>query len=215
MDIYTKPFTYLIGWSELNKWYYGVKYAKGTHPNDLWNTYFTSSKYVTQLREKHGEPDVIQIRKVFDDQEKARDWESNVLKRMKVRIDERFINKTDNKTYSDKPDNYGEISSKIQKQLFETDSSYRKTMKKVGRKVGLTNKGKPKSDEQIEKMKVGMKGKHKGKKWCNKDGQNKRVPLDEYERLLNEGWTAGRVLSDDARQKMRENGLAYFHNIVK
>jgi hypothetical protein len=205
--ISTRPFTYLIGWSKLNKWYYGVKYAKGTQPNDLWNTYFTSSKYVKQLREDHGEPDVIQIRKAFDDQEKARDWESTVLKRMKVRIDERFLNKTDNKTYSDKPDNFGEITSHVQRDLFENDKEYRDKCKLRGATVGLSNKGKTKPLEQIEKMKAGMAGKHKGKKFCNKDGVTRRVPLEEYNQLLKEGWTPGRCLSSNARQKMRECAL--------
>lgn len=42
MSIYI-PFTYLIGWSKYDKWYYGVRFAKGCNPDDLWNTYFTSS----------------------------------------------------------------------------------------------------------------------------------------------------------------------------
>ena len=207
MDIYTRPFTYLIGWSKLNKWYYGVKYAKGTHPNDLWNTYFTSSKYVTQFREDYGEPDVIQIRKVFDNQEKARDWESVVLKRMKVRIDERFLNKTDNKTYSDKPDDFGEITSQVQKDLFENDKEYRDKFKSLGANVGLWNKGKPKPPEQIQKMKEGMAGKHKGKKFCNKDGVTRRVPLEEYEQLLKEGWVPGRCFSKETMELFRKKGL--------
>ena len=207
MDIYTRPFTYLIGWSKLNKWYYGVKYAKGTQPNDLWNTYFTSSKYVKQLREDHDEPDVIQIRKVFDDQEKARDWESTVLKRMKVRIDERFLNKTDNKTYSYKPDNYGEISSHVQRDLFENDKEYRDKCKLRGATVGLSNKGKPKPLEQIEKMKAGMAGKHGGKRWCNLNGQNKRVVQEDYEQLLKEGWLPGRVLTKKTQELFRKKGL--------
>ena len=211
----TKPFTYLIGWSKLNKWYYGVKYAKGAHPNDLWTTYFTSSKYVKLLRAEHGEPDVIQVRNVFDDQEKARDWESTVLKRMKVRIDERFLNKTDNKTYSYKPDNFGEITSQLQKDLFANDKEYRSKFQSLGKNVGLSNRGKPKSDEQIEKMKAGMAGKHKGKKFCNKDGVTRRVPLEEYNQLLKEGWVSGRCLSNDARQKMRQSGFDHIANLER
>jgi hypothetical protein len=40
------PYTYLIGWSHLNKWYYGRRTAKGCHPSELWVKYFTSSKSV-------------------------------------------------------------------------------------------------------------------------------------------------------------------------
>ncbi len=59
------PYTYLIGWSKLNKWYYGCRCAQHCHPNDLWIKYFTSSLYVRQFRKLHGEPDVIKVRKIF------------------------------------------------------------------------------------------------------------------------------------------------------
>jgi len=79
------PYTYLIGWSSENKWYYGVRYAKGCHPNDLWITYFTSSKIVKKYTEKHGSPNIIQIRKIFKDCNSAFIWEQTVLKKNKCR----------------------------------------------------------------------------------------------------------------------------------
>ena len=63
-------YTYRIKWSKNNISYYGVRYAKNCHPNDLWVTYFTSSKFVKIQREKCGEPDTIQIRKTFGDNSK-------------------------------------------------------------------------------------------------------------------------------------------------
>jgi hypothetical protein len=89
MSIYT-PYTYLIGWSAHNKWYYGVRYSKssnclyetGCHPNDLWVTYFTSSVEVKRFIEMKGQPDVIEVRKTFDDAKSAQDWEDKVLKRL-------------------------------------------------------------------------------------------------------------------------------------
>ena len=77
-----KPYTYLIGWSNHNKWYYGVRYAKDCHPIDLWTTYFTSSKSVLEYRNKYGEPDIIEVRKVFDDMTSAIKYETKVLKRL-------------------------------------------------------------------------------------------------------------------------------------
>jgi len=65
------PYTYLIGWSTLNKWYYGVRYSKRCNPNDLWVKYFTSSKLVKQFRNKFGEPDVVEVRKIFNNSEDA------------------------------------------------------------------------------------------------------------------------------------------------
>jgi hypothetical protein len=82
-----------------------------------------------------------------------------------------------------------------------------KLMPEIGRAVGLWNKGKAKSDEWKKNASASMKGKHKGKKFCNKDGVTKRVPLEEYHQLLKEGWEPGRCLSNDARQKMRECAL--------
>ena len=76
------PYTYLIGWSELNLWYYGSKYGNDANPDTLWKLYFTSSNKVDYMRQKYGEPDVIQIRKTFYDAKSCTAWEYNVLKRL-------------------------------------------------------------------------------------------------------------------------------------
>tara|TARA_R110002167_G_scaffold32041_1_gene104501 strand:+ start:132 stop:779 length:648 start_codon:yes stop_codon:yes gene_type:complete len=91
MDIYT-PYTYLIGWSKLNKWYYGAKYGRGAHPNNFWKTYFTTSNAVKDYVKVHGQPDVIQIRKTFLSEKSCIDWESTVLKRIYAAQDSKFLN---------------------------------------------------------------------------------------------------------------------------
>ena len=93
-----KPYTYVIGWPELDLWYYGVRYHKKhiANPCDLWKTYFTSSDSVHQMRKYWGEPTVIQVRKIFSTFEAARDWETRVLKRLKVRTNNRWLNKCSN-----------------------------------------------------------------------------------------------------------------------
>lgn len=99
MFIY-QPYTYLIGWSHLDKWYYGVRVAKisfclyetGCHPNDFWVTYFTSSNEVQKYRKEYGDPNVIQIRKTFDDPVKAFEWEKKVLKRLNIYFNDRWLN---------------------------------------------------------------------------------------------------------------------------
>jgi len=90
------PYTYLIGWSEHDLYYYGVRYANNCHPSDLWVTYFTSSKYVASYIEKYDEPDVIQIRKTFPTKIKAKLWEDKVLRRLDVASNPKFINKANN-----------------------------------------------------------------------------------------------------------------------
>jgi hypothetical protein len=93
-------YTYLIGWKDLNKWYYGVRYSKSCNPSELFVTYFTSSKKVKIFFEKNGYPDIIQIRKTFDCVIKAQIWEHKVLKRMKVIESDEWLNLTDNKAIS-------------------------------------------------------------------------------------------------------------------
>lgn len=85
------PYTYLIGWSKINQYYYGCRYAKNCDPSDLWVKYFTSSLYVKKLKEEHGDPDVIQIRKVFNSMDECIEYETRVLKRIVKR--KHFINK--------------------------------------------------------------------------------------------------------------------------
>lgn len=102
------PYCYLIGWSFLNKWYYGSEYSQKTkiaNPNNLFNRdsrycYTTSSKEVQQLIELHGYPNVVNIRKRFTDSRTCREWEHKVLRRLKVIHSEKWINKTNNKGVS-------------------------------------------------------------------------------------------------------------------
>lgn len=66
----------------MNLWYYGARWARGCDPIDLWVKYFTSSERVKRLRFKVGEPDVVEVRKTFNDGKSARAWEYKVIKRM-------------------------------------------------------------------------------------------------------------------------------------
>lgn len=129
-------YTYLIGWSQHKKFYYGVRYAYGCDPNDLWVTYFTSSKYVQGFRKIYGEPDIIQVRKIFNSSEDAILWESTVLKRMNVvSREDFFLNRTDNRAFSletckmPKTESHKEALSKSIKRKIEQFGSPRKGSK--------------------------------------------------------------------------------------
>lgn len=87
-----QPFTYRIGWSEQDVHYYGVRYGKGAHPTELWTTYFTSSAVVKRLRDSYGEPDVIEVRKTFDNRDDAILWEQRVLQRLNPPQNPRWAN---------------------------------------------------------------------------------------------------------------------------
>ena len=136
-------YTYLIGWSKLNKWYYGVRFSKNCSPNDLWIKYFTSSKYVKEYRKNNGEPDIIKIRKIFESSEKARNWETRFIKKVKAVSNNNWLNKTNN---TDKFYSEGELSSEHKKKLSKIRSE---------KNIGNTfRKGKKFSEESILKLKI-------------------------------------------------------------
>lgn len=88
-------FTYLIGWRSLDRWYYGYKtLGKLTAEDVLWKTYFTSSQLVQSYREKHGEPDVVRVHRVFGDVSDARKHEQRFLTKVGARESVRWINQT-------------------------------------------------------------------------------------------------------------------------
>jgi len=97
------PYTYLIGWPDLDRWYYGVRYAKKCCPDDLWNPYKTSSKIVQDFILKHGDPPIKKIRKIFNHNDNAilmaQLWENRVLKRLKVVKKEKWLNGHDSQCF--------------------------------------------------------------------------------------------------------------------
>ena len=101
-----KAYTYYLYHKPTGLKYYGIRFKKGCHPDDLWNKYFSSSKEVHKLIEEYGVNSFeYEIRKTFDNIEKARDWEHNVLNRLKVQQRTDWLNKSlgkanlNNKTY--------------------------------------------------------------------------------------------------------------------
>jgi hypothetical protein len=87
-----KFYTYRIGWSDLDLYYYGVRTANKWPPeDDLWKYYYTSSPGVKVLRESYGEPDIIEVRKRFSNRRRAQYWESEVIRRA-VYHNPRYIN---------------------------------------------------------------------------------------------------------------------------
>lgn len=134
-------YTYLIGWSELDRYYYGVRFSEKSNPKELWVSYFTSSKYVKKLAEDHGQPDIIQIRKVFETKEKAIEWETKVLRKINVIEDERWINKTDNRAIDPICANHG-----------WSETSRRKASK--------THTGMKRSESHKKSISDSLKGRH-------------------------------------------------------
>lgn len=134
------PYCYLIGWTKLNKWYFGCKFGKNAHPKYLFdhksnNGYFTSSKIVKQFIEFYGYPDVIQIRKTFNSVEYARYYEGKILKLLKAASKDKWLNMSDSKSI---PPRYG-INNPSSRQ-------------EIKDKISIANKGKFKGVPLIIKL---------------------------------------------------------------
>lgn len=189
MFIYT-PYTYLIGWSKHNLYYYGVRYKIGCSPNDFWASYFTSSKKVTEIRKQCGEPDVIEIRKTFQCKEKAILWEQKVLRRLNVIKKSYWINANAAGAFK--------INDEILKKRGEKISKTLKERKYIPWNKGKTGfdwgtKGIPKSEETKLKMR-------KPKKDSSKMGKYKRT--DATKKKLADAWIGCRWYNDGINQKL-------------
>ena len=145
LDIMHTPYTYLIGWTAHNKWYYGVRFAKNCNPDDLWVTYFTSSSYVQEFRKQHGDPDVIEVRRTFLSQADARLWEETVLNRLNAVKDEKWLNRCNQGKHFFRP--------------FFTEAALTK--------ISEAHKGKIVSDKQRIKISIALKGKPKSDQAAN------------------------------------------------
>jgi hypothetical protein len=101
------PFTYKLIFKPTGQYYYGVRFAKGCHPSDLWDKYFTSSKHIHKLIKEYGLNSFsFKIMKTFTTEQAAIAHEYNVLTRVKADKNGKFINKTISKAI---PSNSGLI----------------------------------------------------------------------------------------------------------
>jgi len=155
VNIY-QPYTYLIKFLPTGQVYYGSSYANNKHkvsnPEQLWITYFTSSKIIINLIKQHGiESFQFEVRKIFENRHDAVNWERRVLKKVNAKQNPLWLNKS----------NGGKDF------LFEkhTEESKKKisNARKIS-KVDIWNKGKilgPHSQESNIKRSETMKNKPK------------------------------------------------------
>jgi hypothetical protein len=122
------PYTYLVGWSDHNLWYYGVRYAKDCNPADLWVSYFTSSTKIKEYRQSLGEPNIKQIRKIFNNSKSAKIWEDRVLARLNVRDNPKWINQSNNYSFATIDKSWNDGLTK------ETDSRLKSISNKISKK---------------------------------------------------------------------------------
>ena len=134
MNIYI-PFTYIIGWSQHRQFYYGCKYAQGCHPSDLWESYFTSSKYVEKFRKEYGEPDIIKIHRTFLDKDSCVAFENHYLTKINAKDHPLFLNESNGgKDFNGSGADW-------------TEKSYKQVKKTCIKKYGVDN---PSKNEEIK-----------------------------------------------------------------
>lgn len=187
-------YTYLIGWSKLDKWYYGSRYSKSANPKDLWVTYFTSSNYVKNFRKINGEPDIIQVHKIFSCRNKCLLYEDKVIRRMKMVHSNKWLNKGNSGVEFHVPDKHPFLGKKHSEETKE--------------KIRISRLGKKHSKETREKMASLRKGK---KPACSMTGKKHSEETKEKMRIKSKGF------SEETRikQKLKWTGSKHSKETVQ
>jgi hypothetical protein len=87
------PFTYCLTFLLTGQRYYGVRYAKDCHPDQLWTTYFTSSKIISDLIKEYGKDAfTFEVRKTFITAEEACYSETKFLTRIDAAKSPNWLN---------------------------------------------------------------------------------------------------------------------------
>lgn len=171
------PFTYLLGWSKLQKYYYGVRYSKDCHPNDLGVTYWSSSKYVKQFIRENGLPDIVEVRKTFKTKEAALSWEKRVIIRMKMIHDDRWFNKAfynftnleyKRNTLPGSAAGAAKIKGKTYEEIYGVDKARELKDKRSKNSTGRSNKGHKKKN--TTNMKAGTQ-----KQWADAKARQRKI----------------------------------------
>lgn len=93
----TTPYTYELFFKPTNQYYYGVRYAKGCDPTDLFVKYFSSSKHIHNLINEFGiDSFEYRVLKKFTNKKEACEHEKMLLESVNASNNGSFINKANN-----------------------------------------------------------------------------------------------------------------------
>lgn len=172
----TVPYTYVLTHTPTVKRYYGVRYANGCHPDELWVGYFSSSKIVRSYPTSEF---LAEVRKIFPSVEDAFEWEQTVLRRLKVWKNPNWFNQAIYTKHfacrGPRSEETKEKISKKQKGIPKSKESKEKmssfwsgrkrkplseeTKRKIGEKNKLRMAGKKQSEESNKKRSLTLSGK--------------------------------------------------------
>lgn len=198
------PFCYLIGWTNHNKWYYGVRWGKNSDPHTLWTNYKTSSKYVKDFFILNGEPDVVQVRKIFKSSELAQKFEQRVLLRLnkldKFGPNSKWLNRTTNKSIVF---HTPYVRTEEMKRKLSENAKSRTVSKETRQRISNSNRGRKHSEDTKLKIGLGNKGKIMSPESIAKREANRTI--------VPKPWL-GKNRSFETKQKLSEyrKGKSYF-----
>lgn len=206
------PFTYRLYHKPTKMHYFGVRYSRQCHPNDLWTSYFTSSILVKELIHYFGK-DSFEIRriKVFTKREDAIQYENKFLTRIDAANNPRLLNQSNGgREFAYHPHgcehwNYGRKHSaeSIQKmkKTRSDETKHKISLAASGRKQTADhvskrtakNTGQTRSVEQRERMSLSAKKRCATKRaWVTKDGKDIQIEFESIETYMSQGFTRGR-----------------------
>lgn len=181
-----KPYTYYLYHTLTGMKYYGARFAKNCKPEDLWTTYFSSSRRVKNLLQKYGKDTfVVEVRKIFDSANECIRWETEVLQRLNVAKRTDWLNQHNGDG----------------KFLFKGGPAYKCSEEKK-EKIRKGNQGKHLSEEtrkKIGKAHLGKSSHRKGKKMSEET--KKKMAISK---LGNLNPNFGKITREETKKKIKE-----------
>lgn len=199
------PYTYLITFLKTGQRYYGVRFSKSCHPSELGKTYFSSSKIINSLIKENGvESFTFEVRKIFDNIEKAQKWESRILQRLDVRHSDKWINKHNNIG----PFYANGTHSKETRLKISIANTGKKLSEERKIRISESQKGRIKSADHLAKISKSLKGKqfsliHRKR---ISEGMKGVSPSLEARKKISLALT-GRIVSPETGRKISESKL--------
>ncbi len=206
-------YTYLLTHIPTGKRYYGVKYGKNSHPENLWITYFSSSKIVKDLIKSYGKDSFIaEVRKLFDTPEEAFAWEQKLIKKCNLIHNTNWLNEgcfgTGNLTYAMKYKTKEHIEKVTKSRLSKNYKHSLETREKIKEanlrrtedwknKISDSLTGKKQSDETIQKRSEKIK-----EFWSNP--KNKEMMRKKQKDAWKSGQRKTKHVSEETKRKISE-----------
>ena len=218
------PFTYLISWTDLNISYYGVRYAKNGHPNDLWTKYFTSSKQVKHFRNENGEPDLIKVDYIFDTKEESIFFEYEYIRENNLVQNPNWLNLSNGSKTFYRKNKFYKLSEEHKKKIGDSNRGQKRTPeqirqnseRQIGRKPSLetlqkmsdSHKGLKRSAEAIKKSADSNRGQKRTPETCKNISNAKKGKIPSSEHIIKSSNSRrGLKKSSETKQKIRETNL--------